>query len=62
MAILVTVTGVAAGFIRDIRVDTRQIHQGYPFSLPVVAWLARSRSLEFSPTVTFRPWPEGSGS
>ncbi|WP_239094535.1 AAA family ATPase [Planotetraspora silvatica] len=54
-------TGVDAGFIRDIRVDTRQIHQGYPFNLPVVAWLARSRSLEMSPTVTFLVGENGSG-
>ncbi|MFC0555572.1 AAA family ATPase [Planotetraspora thailandica] len=53
--------GVDAGFIRDIRVDTRQIHQGYPFSLPVVAWLASTRGLAFSPGVTFLVGENGSG-
>ncbi|GAA4555124.1 AAA family ATPase [Planotetraspora kaengkrachanensis] len=50
-----------AGFIRDIRVDTRRIHTGYPFNLPVVAWLARSPGLDLAPAVTFLVGENGSG-
>ncbi|GAA0998746.1 AAA family ATPase [Acrocarpospora macrocephala] len=49
------------GFVRGLRIDTRQIGSGYPFDLPAVSWLVTSGGIELSPTATFLVGENGSG-
>ncbi len=50
-----------AGFVRQVRLDAGARGERYPFSLPVVAWLARSGGVELAPGTTFLVGENGSG-
>lgn len=50
-----------AGYIQRIRLEPDVPTGGYPFSLPVVTWLAAAGGLELPPGVTFLVGENGSG-
>jgi predicted ATPase len=54
-------TSATGGFIRRVRLDARAATAGYPFTLPIVAWLARSGGLDLAPGVTFLVGENGTG-
>ncbi|MBA2472960.1 MAG: AAA family ATPase [Pseudonocardiales bacterium] len=49
------------GFLRRIRLEAGAATGRYPFTLPVVAWLARSGGLDLAPGVTFLVGENGTG-
>ncbi|MEU6641717.1 AAA family ATPase [Saccharomonospora sp. NPDC046836] len=51
----------AGGFIQQIRLAPDAATGRYPFTLPAVAWLARSGGLPLAPGVTFLVGENGSG-
>lgn len=52
---------VAGGFVRHVRLDAGADTGRYPFTLPVVAQLARAGGLELDPGVTFLVGDNGTG-
>lgn len=52
---------VAGGFLRHVRLDAGIDTSRYPFTLPVVAQLARAGGLELDPGVTFLVGDNGTG-
>lgn len=52
---------VAGGFFRHVRLDADADTGRYPFTLPVVAQLARTGGLELDPGVTFLVGDNGTG-
>lgn len=51
----------SGGFVRRLRLAAGADTGRYPFTLPAVAWLARSGGLELGPGVTFLVGENGSG-
>ncbi|WP_156753248.1 AAA family ATPase [Actinokineospora pegani] len=49
------------GFLRQVRLDAHDTPGGYPFTLPVVRWLAAAGGLDLDPAVTFLVGDNGSG-
>ena len=54
-------TAGRARFLEYVRLDPTGVPSGYPFDLPVVAWLARTRRLSLGSGVTFLVGENGSG-
>ncbi len=52
---------VTGGFLRRLRLAAGVATDRYPFTLPVVAWLARSGGLDLAPGVTFLVGENGTG-
>jgi predicted ATPase len=51
----------AGRFIKRVRLAPDTATGSYPFTLPAVAWLARSGELTFAPGVTFLVGENGTG-
>jgi predicted ATPase len=55
------ITSGPARFLHRVRVDPHGSHRGYPFDLPVVAWLVCPGGLAVAAEVTFLVGENGSG-